>query len=582
MRRYLRKELCQPLMLGMCVLGVIVLRCFYITRTTGPFIYADELGYWSHAAHMMGNTWAGVMDGVSWYSFGYSFWLALTFLFSDRMLVMYRIAIVINMCMGVCMFALAYRIIKKLLPEQDVTICGLLAFAVTSYPTYIFYSYTTLSETVFAMVVWLLFYEVILMEEHPTMIRAIVLGCTMAYGFMVHNRMLAVLGAVGFCLLILWIKHEISWKYILFTAVSAIIGLVAYLMIKNWLDFAVLQNEVMSSTGGEVTRGSYNTFAYAFKKFVNMFQWSSIKKVLVNVMGQVWEGLSSSYLLVGPGIIYCLKRAWSREKAGEAACLYIYPLMCLICSMGMTGIVAYGGFNLPKVGEKVRLDVAFLGRYNAPLIPLLLLMTCVVLLRNEYRFVWKCYAGTLLIYLFVSIGMFIRLHGVENGYLNIVSTVAIHIFHWLGNFSVIKCVCVALLVSIIFIGLFSVRWKRQYSQCVALLMLIFLFSTTALYCMRLSIRGENDNTARYAPMFEYLTENTEKGEVVYICQDGKMSYDLQTRLVDKAVISTVLERLSDVGPGTYVVLRKEQLDSYRVSDYEICLENEEFFIIKKI
>ena len=55
---------------GIFVLGVIFLRLFYITRTTGPFIYADELGYWSHAGHMTGHTWAGGEDGVSWFSLG--------------------------------------------------------------------------------------------------------------------------------------------------------------------------------------------------------------------------------------------------------------------------------------------------------------------------------------------------------------------------------------------------------------------------------------------------------------------------------------------------------------------------------
>ena len=203
-----------------------------------------------------------------------------------------------------------------------------------------------------------------------------------------------------------------------------------------------------------------------------------------------------------------------------------------------------------------------------------------MLLREEYKLAWKNYAGTLAIYLAASVGVFIRVHGVENGYLNIVSAVAIHIFYWLGEFSVIKCVVIALAGSVVFLGVCCVRWKNRWNYCAAFLMLLFLFSTTALYCMRTSIRGENDNTVRYTPMFEYLAENTQKNDFVYICQEGKMSYDLQTRLVDRAVVCTLPERVGEVQDGTYVVIREEQLEEMEISEYAVCLENEEYVVIR--
>lgn len=570
------------LFISIFVLGVIVLRLFYIARTKGPFIYADELGYWSHAAHMTGNTWAGVMDGVSWYSFGYSFWLALTFFLSNQMTTMYHIAILMNLCMGLLESALVYRIIKRYLPEYGTFVCGFCAFAVTSYPSYIFYSYTTLSETLYALIVWLLFYELILLEEHPAWGRAVALGCTASYGFMVHNRMLSIVGAVAVCLAILLITHKIGWKHILYIAISAGACLMLYFIIKERLSLAIVNNQVVESTGSVVAQGSYNTFAFVFRKFLRVFQWNSIKNVLINVMGQIWECLSSSYLLAGLGIVYCLKRIWDKGKE-KNKCLYTYPLTCMVCSVGMTGIAAYGR-NLPQVGDRVRMDPAFLGRYNAPLIPLFIMAACVMFLKKNYDLAWKGYAGTVVVYLAVSVGVFIRLRGIENGYLNIVSAVAIHIFHWLGEFSVLKCVAIALAGSIMFMGLgcITFKWKQYWNYCAIFLMMVFLFSTTALYCMRTSIRGENDYTARYTPMFEYLTDNTQKGDIVYICQDGKMSYDLQTRLPDKCVVCTIPERLEDVQAGTYVVIGAEQLDTEVKQEYELCFENEEYVVIRMV
>ena len=82
-------------------LCTLVLRLFYITNVNGPFVYADEFGYWAHAAHMTGNTWAGVMDGMGWYGFGYSFLLAPSFLLSNDMAVIYKAAVIFNVVLSV-------------------------------------------------------------------------------------------------------------------------------------------------------------------------------------------------------------------------------------------------------------------------------------------------------------------------------------------------------------------------------------------------------------------------------------------------------------------------------------------------
>lgn len=578
MKTYRINDRTQYLVLGVYMLGVIVFHGFYISRLTGPFIYADEIGYWSHAAHMTGNTWAGVMDGVSWYSFGYSFLLALTFLFSSHMLIMYRAAIVFNMIMSVGIFLLAHCIIRRFVPEHKTVVTGLFAFMLTTYPTYIFYSHTTLCETMFTLIVWLLFYEVVLLEEKPTLWRAGALGCTAVYGFAVHNRMLAVLGAAAVCLLLLWGTHRMNWKHILAAAVSAGIFFAGYLLMKEYLSLAIVQNQVVESAGGAVAQGSYNTFGFVFQKFLRMFQWKNIKNVFLNVVGQIWECLSSSYLLAGIGVVYGVKKLIDGRDSAKGKCLYLFPLVSMLFSIGMTGIVAYGG--LTHVGDQVRLDNAFIGRYSAPLIPMLVMLACVMLLEEETASAWKYFVGVLAVYLAAAAGVYFRLYGIENGYLNIVSSVAIHIFHWLGGFSVVKCVAVALAVSVVFLGMCRFTRKHPWNYCLAFLMLAFLFSMTAFYCMRTSIRGENDNTARYTPMFAYLEENTEKREVVYICQDGKMSYDLQTRLPDRAVVCTLPEQLESVPADTYVVICQEQLASLEAAVYEACLENEEYVVIK--
>ena len=263
-----REKIISIIFMGGFIFGLIFLRLFYITRTTGPFIYADEFGYWSHAAHMAGQTWAGVMNGVSWYSFGYSFWLALSFLFSDRMIVMYRIAIILNVMMCLGIYFLAYAVIRKLAKEQTVVTCGFIAFAVTCFPTYIFYSYTTMCETALALVVWLLFYELVSLEENPKWWKGMLLGLTTGYAYVVHNRLLTAIFAVGICLLLLGIWHKIDWKVIVAFAVAILAVFLFYVVFKDFLEGMIVGNQALADTQVSVVKGKSKTFQNIWRNFV--------------------------------------------------------------------------------------------------------------------------------------------------------------------------------------------------------------------------------------------------------------------------------------------------------------------------
>lgn len=572
-----KEQIGKFLFMGMMFLGVIFLRVFYITRTTGPFIYADEFGYWSHAAHMAGETWAGAMDGVSWYSFGYSFWLALTFLFSNQMVVMYRIAILLNVLMSLGVYVLAYGIIRKLVKEQETVICGSIAFVVTCFPTYIFYSYTTMCETLVVLVVWLLFYELISLEERPRWWKGVLLGLTAGYAFMVHNRLLTALFTVCVCMVVLWMLQRIDWKIIVSFVSSVLLMFLLYVIVKAFLESMIVNSQVIAETQAVISRGSANTFGSIWKKFLLLFTPERIVRPFLSLMGQLWQCLSATYLLAGLGVIYAFRYLKRSLKDGQNICCYAYPLLAFLFSVGLTSVVAYG----PEIGTtgRVRIDTAFYGRYNECYYPMLVMLALLLLCNKELRGVLKICLGMAVLYLALSVGVFFRLYGLD-GYLNIVSAVSTHIFHWLGEFSVWKCSVIALLGSGIVIGLCQFRRMGRLGCCAGMLALTFLFSTTALYCMRTSIRGENDYTNQYIPIYDYLNENTVKDEVVYICEESKPAYDLQSRLVDKPVVVMEVDQLDKVKEDAYVVLRQEQMEELSVIDYEVCLECKEFLVLK--
>ena len=564
--------------IGVFILGVIFLRIFYITRTTGPFIYADEFGYWSHAAHLAGYVWAGAMDGVSWYSFGYSLWLALTFLFSNQMVVMYRIAIGINILMCLGIYGLTYGIVTRLTKEQNTFTCGLIAFAATSFPTYIFYSYTTMCETLLALVVWLLFYELVSLEENPVWWKGLLLGMTAGYAYMVHNRMLTALLAVAICLTVLWLTNRIDWKMIVSFAVAVLAVLFYYIFLKEFLENMIANNRIFAETQTTIVRGKANTFGKIWKNFLSIFTLKNIIRPILSLMGQLWQCLSATYLLAGLGTVYVVRGLKKSFEGRQSICMYAYPFFSVLFSVGLTSVVALG----PKLGVtgRIRIDSAFYGRYNECYYALLIMMALVLLCERKWGNTLRICLGVIAVYLALSMGMLVRLSGVDEGYLNIVSSVGIHIFHWLGDFSVFRCTVIALLGGVGIWGLCSLRKMGRLGYYAGLFLLVFLFSTTALYCMRASIRGENDYTKQYVPLYDYLNENTVKGEVVYTTAENKPVFDLQTRLVDKPVVAVPAGHLNTLKEEAYVVVRNEQMEEIPVKEYDVCLECEELIVLK--
>lgn len=566
----------QSLFFIILLLGVIFFRIIYMIRTSGPFIYADEFGYWSHAAHMAGYNWVGAMEGVGWYSFGYSFWLALTFLFSHHMAVMYRLAICLNVLMSVGIYILAYRIVRKLAKEQTRDICALIAFAATCFPTYLYYSYTTMCETLLAFVIWLLFYEVISLEEAPVWWKGILLGATTGYAYMVHNRLLTTVLAVSVCVLVLWILHRIDGRTVLSYALSAAVMLAIYVLVKGFLQSIIVETRVAAGTQMEFALSKANTFSGIWEKFRTIFTPERIVRPFVSLMGQVWQILSSTYLMAGVGAvcaIACLRRG-SRQEGKISP--YLYALLSLLFSVGLTCVVAYG--PEPGAAGRVRMDPAFYGRYNEVYYPLLIMIALIMLCESEFRSMLKTGLGVALLYLLLSVGMYFRLYGLD-GYLNIVSAVSIHIFHWLGEFSVWKCCAIALIGGAA-VGLCCLKRDVRLVRYAGILALAFLFTMTAVYCMRTTIRGENDYTMQYEALFDYLNENTAEGEKVYITVEGKPMYDLQSRLVDQSVIYLEMERLKNIPRGAYAVVESETLPTLELSDYETCLEKKGYAVIK--
>ncbi len=558
-------------------LGTLVLRLFYLMKVNGPFVYEDELGYWSHAAHMTGYTWAGVMDGVSWYAFGYSFVLLPALLLSNQMAVAYKIAVLLNVLMCLLVYGLAYAISRRLFPTLSVFQQGMIAFTATSFTSYIFYSYVTMCETLVSLLVWLVFYEIVSLEEREAWWKGALLGCTAGFAYMVHNRMISIVAAMFLCIALLLLFRRLNWR----TAVlclAAFAGMfVLNSLIRTFLTGMVENNPVLGGLGFGAEMGKANSGGTQMQKLLHLLTPNGLLQFFLNVIGQIWECLSATYLVFGLGTVYAAARIYRSCKERENVCRYLFPTASVFLSIAVTAVFFYAS-PLSEAAGKTRIDTLFYARYNECFLGIFLLFGIGMLFEEE-KSRWKIVSAMIMVYLIFAAVMAGRIGNPDDKYLNVVSATGIHIFHWLGEFSVGKCAVMSLAGALLFIGLFRVRLPYGMQRCLACLALVFLFATTALHCMRTCIRGENDYTARYNDMFDYLNENTQSGDVVYVCERDKMAYDVQTRLMDKTVISVEPEQLVDAAPGTYAVIRSEKASEISGMQYESCLEDEEYLVI---
>jgi len=571
------KNKTEYLVFALFCLGTLVLRLFYITKVNGPFVYPDELGYWAHAAHMAGNTWAGVMDGISWYAFGYSFVLLPALLLSNQIAVAYKIAVLFHVVMCLFVYGLAYVIARRLFPSLSVFQRGMLAFTATSFSSYIFYSYVTMCETLVTLLVWLIFYEVISLEERDTWWKGALLGVTAGFAYMVHNRMIAIVIAVFICILLLVFFRRLNGK----TAVLCLAAFVGMFilngLIKACLIGVVENNPELGALGFTAEMGQATSGGTQVQKLLNLCIPNGFLQFFLNAFGQIWECLSASYLLFGLGAVYAVCRIYRGCKDRENVCLYLLPLAAVFLSIAMTAVYFYST-PLSEAAGKTRIDTLFYARYNECYLGMLLLLG-IGMFYEQGTVRWKAVVGTIGVYLILTVLMVGRVGTPDDKYLNVVSSVGIHMFHWLGEFRVEKCAVIALIGLAVFAGVWRVRIPYGLQRCLACLFLVFLFATTALHCMRICIRGENDYTARYTEIFNYLNENTKSGDAVYVCEREKMAYDVQTRLIDKVVISVEPGQLAEAESGTYAVIRTENISEIAGISYEPCLEDEEYLVI---
>jgi len=260
-----------------------------VGKCSNPFVFNDEMGYWTHAAEMAGKDWHGVSNSLAWYSFGYSFMLVpLMKVISDTAM-LYRAALVLNICMEIICYFLFVYIIRYLFPKLGKLPSSFVSASAILYTSYQLNAGIAFSETALLFITTVIIFTLIRVIKKPTYLNLVCLGILSAYLFMIHNRTIGIVAsavlAVG--LAVVFKKIKLRKAGVFAAALAA--GLVINKIIRYYLESSLW---ISGKAGGNDAGSVFGKIKAAFSSI------DSIKRLLSIMASQGFAVSAATMCLV--------------------------------------------------------------------------------------------------------------------------------------------------------------------------------------------------------------------------------------------------------------------------------------------
>lgn len=182
-----------------CVFAILIMRIgtYRYQESTMPILLDDEYGYWSNSAFFTGDNWSSITKNIGYYSYGYSFVLALVRLFSMwrgfRWEELYQAAQIVNVSFLVLGFFIAVQLCKRYMKNLNWIVRDMACFTVMLFSSNLFYAHITFTECTLNVVFWIFLYMMMRVIDKPKVLNHIGYAVTAFYIYTVHQRALAIL-----------------------------------------------------------------------------------------------------------------------------------------------------------------------------------------------------------------------------------------------------------------------------------------------------------------------------------------------------------------------------------------------------
>ncbi len=234
-----------------------------VGKCYNPFVFNDEMGYWTHAATIAGYDWRGVGKTLAWYSFGYSFLLAPFMKLISDPVMLYRTMLIMNIVMEIASYFLYIYILRFLFPKVSRLYAGAVSAAAILYTSYQFNAGITMTEAALLFVTVLITALLIRAIKKPTYLNTVCLGLLCAYIYMIHNRCIGVAASVVLAILLCLFFKKVDLRHGGAFLGALIVGFAANTIIRR-----ILESYIWSgNAGGNNAEGMVNNLKASLSSF---------------------------------------------------------------------------------------------------------------------------------------------------------------------------------------------------------------------------------------------------------------------------------------------------------------------------
>lgn len=544
-------------LLIVCTCLILFVRLFHITELNGLYLFNDEMGYWSHAANLLGMEWLGTE--VGYYSYGYSFLLVPILFLTKNMALAYKLAIFENAILGVLSFFVGIRIIEKIDSECYDFIKLSISFCAANYSAFLYQSNIAWSETflyfIFLVTVW----SALNFFENQSLKNTILFSLCIGALYVVHNRTLAIVIAFGITLLIMFIKRRIPlWK------LGIMLGIILVLYFCN----GIMKNYMLRLMWGDNETSWSRNIASNYFSRVNFFtSLDGIGALLKSLAGKIWYLLISTIMLAYFGFIYIVKKIVFAFKNKSIANFYFLSFV-LLCILGMiatdTIAMVQTSFDYSKL---YRLDTFFYGRYE-DVVSGILIMCGLLYFKENKALVKRDFGVGIAIFVICSASLYYRIKEIPEYFLNTNNVPGIYFFK---TFGLMNC-CVA--VSVIAIEVYSVltliQKKRTVIMVIASTLLVAVFMYVGENAYEEGIKPTHELYDSLDDIYQLLNSHNEYN--IYLRGSNEQAgQSIRARVTQGHIIFT--SEQNDLDNDSFYVISTEELlsilddpDAYFVAD----------------
>lgn len=337
------------------IITLFLYNTYRIHNFSGLSVLYDEFGYWANAAHFAGVNWSSAaMYGVSYYSFGYSFFLAPLFRFIESPVIMYRAALLLNALFVCGCFLVSYILAKRVAPSANKFFLILICFIISIYPAYAVQAKVTWSECLLFLLIWVLTLCFFDMSDTPTYHMTIIISVLLALVYTVHQRALGVLISGVIVIALLRVIGKVNNRQILIFACCLFALLFASSIIKSDL------YDSLYATVRETGRNDYGSAINQVKLFLSL---EGIYEMLVSLCGQVYYLGAATFLFFYYGIWVIVEKTVAGIKSRKSGSAFYFGFVFLLLSiLGTIGISV-----ISMAGARSSHHLMY-GRYNEMII----------------------------------------------------------------------------------------------------------------------------------------------------------------------------------------------------------------------